>query len=444
MSTEHTPDVVVIGGGIAGLSAAALIGRRGRRVRLFEKAGFVGGRAVTQVKNGFSFNVGPHALYRDAAGIRVLAELGVTPRGAVPRTGGGHAMLGGVGHAFPGGPRELLMTRLLTFRGKLEVARLLGRLSALDPGPWQARTVGEWLASVAHAGEVRLLLGALVRLATYVNAPDLMSGGAALEQVQRALAKSVLYLDGGWQQLVDALRAAAITAGVTIETGVRVDAVEEPVDGGTRVVRLADGTCLRCTSAILAVAPEDAARLGAGAARALLERCSRDAIGVRAACLDLALDALPAPRTTFGLGIDTPLYFSVHSAVADLTPGRGALVHVAKYLDPLAPEDAARDLAELEAFTDLLQPGWRAHVVHRRFLPRMTVSHALVTARGGGLAGRPGPEIEPGLYVAGDWVGAEGLLADGSFASARRAAELCLARIAGATVRTAPGLSHSA
>jgi hypothetical protein len=51
-----------------------------------------------------------------------------------------------------------------------------------------------------------------------------------------------------------------------------------------------------------------------------------------------------------------------------------------------------------------------------------------VTARGGGLAGRPGPAVQgaAGLYVAGDWVGADGMLVDASFASARRAAELCL------------------
>jgi pyruvate/2-oxoglutarate dehydrogenase complex dihydrolipoamide dehydrogenase (E3) component len=33
----------------------------------------------------------------------------------------------------------------------------------------------------------------------------------------------------------------------------------------------------------------------------------------------------------------------------------------------------------------------------------------------------------PGLYVVGDWVGAEGLLVDASLASARRAAELIAA-----------------
>ena len=432
MTTEHPTDVVVIGGGIAGLTAAALIGHRGRRVRLFEKAGELGGRAVTQVKEGFSFNVGPHALYRSGAGMRVLAELGITPQGAPPQPSGGHAVRDGVKHAFPSGFLSLVSTGLLSLPGKMEVAKLLGRIGSIDPAPWQSKTVDEMLAAIARRDEVRQLLRALLRLATYGNAPDRMSGGAALDQMQHALADNVLYLDGGWQQMVAAVRDAAVAAGVKIESGVRVTSVEQSASGAVEAVRLSDGTRLPCAAVIAATAPDEAAALASGATHAQLERWSRDAITVQAACLDLALDALPAPRSTFALGVDAPLYFSVHSAVASLTPGRGALVHVAKYIEPGSTPDATRDLAELERFTDLLQPGWRDHVVHRRFLPHMTVTHALVTARGGGLAGRPGPAVDgaPGFYVAGDWVGETGMLADASFASARRAAELCLREVA--------------
>ncbi|HEV8324571.1 MAG TPA: NAD(P)/FAD-dependent oxidoreductase, partial [Myxococcota bacterium] len=63
--------------------------------------------------------------------------------------------------------------------------------------------------------------------------------------------------------------------------------------------------------------------------------------------------------------------------------------------------------------------------VARRFLPHLVVSHALCTASAGGAAGRPGPAVPDvdGLCVAGDWVGAEGLLAEAALASARDAAE---------------------
>ena len=75
-----------------------------------------------------------------------------------------------------------------------------------------------------------------------------------------------------------------------------------------------------------------------------------------------------------------------------------------------------------------MQPGWREGVVERRFLPHLTVYHALPTAKDGGSHGRPGPAVPDigNLYVAGDWVGPDGLLADASLASAKQAAECIL------------------
>jgi hypothetical protein len=59
----------------------------------------------------------------------------------------------------------------------------------------------------------------------------------------------------------------------------------------------------------------------------------------------------------------------------------------------------------------------------------MIVMNALPLASLDGTRGRPGPQVAdvPGLFVAGDWVGEEGLLVDASLASARRAAELIAA-----------------
>ena len=50
----------------------------------------------------------------------------------------------------------------------------------------------------------------------------------------RALEHGVLYLDGGWQQLVDALRDVATTAGATIHSDLRVDACGTMTGIGSR------------------------------------------------------------------------------------------------------------------------------------------------------------------------------------------------------------------
>lgn len=415
--------VVVVGAGLAGLSAAAYLGRAGQRAVVLEKAGAPGGRAATQEKSGFSLNLGAHALYRGGAATRVLDELGVRYQGAAPPVSGGFAFDRGRLHTLPGGLLSLLSTGLCGLAGKLEIARLLGGFAAIDPAPLQRVPVAAWIAQQVHAPEAQRLVSGLVRLSTYASDLERMSAGAAIAQVQHALRDGVLYLDGGWRTLIDGLREKAVEAGVELRTEARAAAVEL-TGGAVSGVRLADGSLIPASAVILAASPRAASALlpGVPALTAMRER----ALPVEAACLDVALSSLPRKAGLFALGLDRPLYLSVHSASARLAPEGGALVHLMKY----GPSgDAAADEAELAALLDLVQPGWQARVVERRFLPAMIAANALVSAEEGGLAGRPGPVVPgvEGLFLAGDWVGAEGMLAEASLASGKRAADLCAA-----------------
>lgn len=408
--------VVVVGGGIAGLAAAAFAGRAGHDVTLLERATGLGGRAATRCEDGFLLNQGPHALYRRAAGMAVLAELGVAPRGGVPAAAGGLAVAGGRLHALPGGTLSMLTTSLLRVGEKLELGRLLAGIGKIDAAALDGTSVSGWLArTLRHAGS-RRTVEALVRLTSYVHAPARMSAGAAVRQIQHALAGNVLYLDGGWQQLIDALRARAEAAGVRMRTGVRATGIEPG-----RAVATDDGERLPADVVVLAIPPRDAARLSGSAA---LARAVAALTPVPAACLDVCLARLPRPRATFALGIDEPTYFSVHSAAARLAPDGAAMIHVLRYLEPEADREGGDDERSLERVLDLVQPGWRDALVHRRFLPRMIATHALPEAATGGNAGRPPvrlPDV-PGVLLAGDWVGADGHIADASLASARAAA----------------------
>ncbi|HVG25076.1 MAG TPA: amine oxidase, partial [Thermoanaerobaculia bacterium] len=168
-----------------------------------------------------------------------------------------------------------------------------------------------------------------------------------------------------------------------------------------------EGAPLPAENVILAVDPATASELAG---------TTWNATPVTASCLDVALRKLPNPKRTFALGIDRPLYYAVHSTWAQLAPKGGALVHTVKY--------GRGEERELEELLDRMQPGWREHVVHRRFMPSMTVSNALVPP---GVTRPPVTTGVRGLYLAGDWVGEEGLLSDASFASARAAAKAILA-----------------
>ncbi|MEJ7719336.1 MAG: FAD/NAD(P)-binding protein [Ilumatobacteraceae bacterium] len=58
-----TLPTIVVGGGLAGLTAAATLARDGRSVVVIEGASQLGGRARTRHHDGFDLNLGPHALY---------------------------------------------------------------------------------------------------------------------------------------------------------------------------------------------------------------------------------------------------------------------------------------------------------------------------------------------------------------------------------------------
>src|SRR5258706_7854100 len=159
---------------------------------------------------------------------------------------------------------------------------------------------------------------------------------------------------------------------------------------------------------------------------------------VRVATFDVGLSSLPKPNATVAFGVDTPLYFSVHSAVASLAPEGGAMIHVSKYLRP-GKSAGGDDELELEALMDLMQPGWRDRVAFKQYLPALIVTNSEATAAHGGTAGRPTSAAAAfdNVWIAGDWVGPRGQLSDATAASAADA-------VAGLQVFTAREKADSA
>ena len=81
--------MIVVGGGLAGFSAAALVARAGRSVIVVEQAGHLGGRAATHVRDEIHWNLGPHALYCAGHAFRLFKDLGVPFTGRFPNPGRG-------------------------------------------------------------------------------------------------------------------------------------------------------------------------------------------------------------------------------------------------------------------------------------------------------------------------------------------------------------------
>jgi phytoene dehydrogenase-like protein len=310
---------------------------------------------------------------------------------------------------------SLATTNLFGIGDKVSFARVQ---KAVADGATGEDSFAAWLDGQKLSPIVRAAVEALGRVTSYANAPADVLATAMLDQMRLGL-KGVSYIDGGWASLVSGLREAAVAAGATLNTGAAVAHVA--LEGRKIRISLADGVEHVADATLLAVGPREAAALAPSIAS--LGSAARDALPIRAHTLDLALRQMPERSQAFVLGVDQPVYFSVHSVAAKLAPEGGAVVHLAKYL-PIDEPPSPDAMGELEAVADLAMPGWRKVEVKRQELYAMVVANGVVRPD------RPRPSVElpdaPGVFIAGDWVGEEGMIADASAASAAKAASSML------------------
>lgn len=121
MSGEHA---VVVGAGIAGLTAAYRLSKSGFDVTVFEAERQVGGRLSTLAKDGYRFDLAASMMlnsYRRT--VALVAELGLDTEVEHPAVANG-VYREGLVHSL-GGPKDALGSKLLSTRAKLRMATLV-------------------------------------------------------------------------------------------------------------------------------------------------------------------------------------------------------------------------------------------------------------------------------------------------------------------------------
>ena len=401
-----TFDVVVVGGGLAGLVAAVTAANGGSSVALLDSRSF-GGRGRSASRDGFVLDEGGHALYRGGGGWDVLTSLGVDPQGVTPDPKSYRVLWHGEVAPLPTTATGILTTRLLGVRSK---AKLVGWFNDMAGTADRAGDVrfDQWLDDQGAGPDLRTLLLALGRLVTYGARPGDMPASAVLGQF--ALDGGVAYLHGGWQSIVDDLTDRARWAGVhlfdhTTATGLN--------PAGARWDLATPDRVLDAGSVVVAAGgPQVAVNLlGSDPA----DWVSRAGPVLRASCLQVGgrrgeLDFLQ--------GTDTPMYLSQHAPTARMAPEGESLYSVMRYLAPDDQSSAEENRAALEehaAIAGLPAPGDRAL---ERFLAACTVTWGSPQV---GVERPTGLELgDRGIFAAGDWIGGH-LLADASIVSGSHA-----------------------
>jgi phytoene dehydrogenase-like protein len=387
-----TANLTIVGGGLAGLTAAIAAAEHGAQVTLHEAHSALGGRARSTA-GPYVANDGTHVFYSDGEPYRWLAQRRLVQpctRPTLREVARARFRHGDRLRAMPPGPLLRMLTR-----------RQLTAPVDESFGRWADRRFGD-AATRAAAG--------LVGVMTYEADPGRLSAAFVWERLMRATAPrypaAVRYATGGWGAVVERMAAYARALGVRIELNSRVDALPQPP--------VIVATILDAARVLLG---DDSLRWESG----------------RAALVDLGLRA--ARRDLFLISDLDEGGFLGRYSMADpvLAPKGHSLVQVE--LPVRTQETAAEATSRIERLADLGLPGWRDRVAWRR---DATAHHRTGALDLPGSTWRDRPAIDRGggVWLIGDSVAAPGLLSEVSVASAIRAAEAATApRAAAPTAR---------
>ncbi|MGD6893650.1 phytoene desaturase family protein [Bacillus infantis] len=413
--TQNDWDAVIIGGGLAGLVSAAVLGKAGMKTILLEKAKSAGGRAKTDIVSGQYFNIGPHALYKNGKAVPILKELGVEINGSPPKIGG-LLMDGPESFTAPFSPTGVLQSKLLNWKEKIEWIGILRRIQKLKPGQFSNLTFQQFVDETTQAPKIQKLLFTLGRLVSYSHAPELISASVMLAHMQIGMG-GVIYVDDGWQSIIDQLYNQAVTNNVQIQTSANVNQLTA-LDNGEWQVAVHNHEPILCQNIIYTGPPQALSGLLGESSQLPFNQFEP----IKAAALDVALTRLPNPENLFAMGIDAPYYYSVHSNYARLSQkGESTILHVLKYHHPDESIDVSEEKRKLEDFLEELQPGWQKHIITKRCLPQITVNGRLPKVNDTSLFSRSSA-ILPGLYAAGDWALHSFILSEAAAESGQQAA----------------------
>lgn len=408
------PRVVVVGGGLAGLSAAIACADGGARVTLLEARPRLGGATFSFSRQGMSVDNGQHVFLRCCTAYRwFLSRVGsasgtaLQPRLAIPVLAPG-GTTGWLRRARFPAPLHLAgaLARYphLEPAERVGVARTALALSRLRPGPdLDERTFGAWLREHGASPAATAALWDLIALPTLNLPAGEASLALAAKVFQTGLLEDPAAGDVGYATAplsavnADPARDALAAGGAEIRTRATVRGVEPQPSGGLDV--LVDGGRLAADAVVVAVPHEAVGDLVPAAA---LPRGQPAALGTSPIVNVHVVYDRRVMEHAFVAGVGTPVQWAFdRTAPSGLGAGQYVAVSVSGARAEIAERTEDLRARFVAALADLF-PAARSARVQDVFVTR---EHAATFRQSPGTARlRPGPVTPvPGLYLAGAW-----------------------------------------
>lgn len=420
-------DVIVVGGGIGGLSAAALLAKRNQRVLVLERANRPGGRAMVVEQGGFTLNYGYHyILGGQNAPHRKLLELAGKPiRFNVSRIDHFFQYRHGLLHPLAVTARS----QRLPFAGKLRYAWSSLKAVLSKPDPWMNVPLGMYLKRLCSDPAVIEYFLDFARAVFFTPNPEAVSAGRFLhlmKETARTYQNPSIFPVGTWKSIFSALEESIREAGGEIRAGCSADQVE--FSGGEARGVWAGGSLLPARAVVIAVPPQQVGALLPGGLLAHRADSWRRLMPTAGVSLDLGVQGLNPGKLA---AVDVPedrLVVSCHSIWDPTMAPAGH--HLLQGIQFLTGEEVQnRELVEqakekLLGTMDRFYPGATSRAVLKRFLVRPVLTSAFHSA---GQEGDLLPVAVPGvanLCFVGDGTDAPGELSSVACNSAIRAAEM--------------------
>lgn len=422
-------EAIIVGGGLAGLTAAALLAKQGQKVLVLER-GNLGGRAVTLNLKGFKFNFGAHAIYgRDTSTLKTLEkELGIEIGWRDFNPQKAKYDLGSTLTDIPANILGLFRTRVLKNASKVKfTSEILKTIIGTEKGHPRI-SIKEWMEGKRVSEDVQEMMLTLASSNFFTGEPEKIPSDVYFNYYQRLFStnKPVTYIEGGWQALINEFVRVIEENGGEIKTKAKVTTVQTEGDQ-VIAVNTAKET-FTGSSFIFCIPPVELSKVFQ---ETKIEYVLKHFAGYDASYVfvyDIGLkNRIDMPYTYIYDKKNKIFITDISYYDESCVPEGGQLLQAISYLkqEDLGNKEALDGHQErIEKLYDMHFPGWREELVVPRISKRASAQEIKWTMNQQAM-----PLFFPdyrNLFFAGDWCQGKAQLSELSFSSAYEVSKVVL------------------